>query len=80
MFLDLLRQLLSSKKFVVTLTAVLVWVLARVGWDVPESTLLPVIGALVAFVLAQGWADRGKEAVKEAAALGELGLMDEDPS
>jgi hypothetical protein len=60
----MIKQLLSSKKAVATLAAVLVWVVGRFGANVSEAELLPVIGAICAFVLAQGWADsggRGKE-------------------
>lgn len=64
---DILKALLSSKKFVTTLVAIMVWGLGRVGFDVPEEQLLPVVAALVAFVLAQGWSDSGKEAAKEMA-------------
>ncbi len=67
---DFLKSLLSSKKVLATLAAILVWVLGRFGLDVGEEQLLPVIGSLAAFVLAQGWADHGKEAIKEAERLG----------
>lgn len=66
---ELLRALLESKKFAATVAAILVWVLGRAGLDVSDDMLLPIVGSLVAFVLAQGWADKGKEAVKEAAKL-----------
>jgi len=66
--IDAIKTMLSSKKFIATFVAVLVWVLARVGWDVNPDLLYPVIGSLVAFVLAQGWADKGKEAEKVKAA------------
>lgn len=60
----LLHQLLTSKKAWATIAAILVWVLGRVGWDVPADELLPVIGALCVFVAGQALADVGKEARK----------------
>ena len=60
----LLKSLLESKKAAATLVAVIVWLVARVGWNVDEALLLPVVGSLATFVLAQGFADKGKEAVK----------------
>jgi hypothetical protein len=65
--LNLIQALLQSKKFALTLTAVLVWVLGRAGLDIPPEEILPVVAAIVGFVLAQGWADNGKEAVLAAA-------------
>lgn len=65
--LDIVKQFLTSKKALATLAAILVWVAGRFGWNIGEETLLPIIGMLATFVLAQGWADHGKEAVKEQA-------------
>lgn len=77
----LLGSLLSSKKFLATLAAILVWLLGRLGFDASEEILLPVIGSLAAFVLAQGWADAGpKEGLKEAARQGLIAKGDADPS
>ena len=61
---ELLKQVLTSKKAWATIAAILVWVLGRVGWDVAAEELLPVIGALCAFVVGQALADVGKEAKK----------------
>lgn len=64
---EVVYALLSSKKFLVAAVAALVWVAGRAGMDISEADLMPVVGALVAYVLAQGWADKGKGAVQEAA-------------
>jgi hypothetical protein len=61
---ELLKQILTSKKAWATIAAILVWVLGRVGWDVDAEELLPVVGALCAFVVGQALADVGKEAKK----------------
>lgn len=68
---DMIRQLLTSKKALATLVAVLVWVLGRFGLDVESAELLPLVGAIAAFVVAQGFADQGKEAEKERAKSGQ---------
>ena len=62
---DMVKQLLGSKKAWGTVAAVLVWVIGRFGADVPADELLPLVGAIATFVLAQGFADKGKEAIKE---------------
>lgn len=60
----LLKSLLESKKAAATLVAILVWVIGRFGLDVPAEELGPLVAAIATFVLAQGFADKGKEAVK----------------
>lgn len=70
---SIIGELLSSKKALATLASILVWVIGKIGLEVPAETLLPILGALAAYVLAQGWADAGqKEALKTAAKLGQL--------
>jgi len=51
----------------------LVWLGGHLGLHWSNETLLPLVAALQTFVLAQGWADHGKEAekIKAAAAKGE---------
>ena len=61
-----LLELLNSKKVWATIVAILVWVLGRFGLAVSDADLLPVVGAIMTFVLAQGWADKGKSAIKES--------------
>lgn len=60
----MVKTLLTSKKALATLAAILVWVIGRAGADVDAEELLPVIASLAAFVVGQGWADSGKEAAK----------------
>lgn len=62
--MDLLKQLLSSKKAVATLVAVLVWVGGRFGLDVSAEDLAPIVALIAAYVVGQGIADHGKEAAK----------------
>ena len=67
--MTVLKQLLASKKAVAALVAVVVWAGGRLGLDLTTVDLALPIGAIIAFVLSQGWADHGKEAVKEQAKL-----------
>lgn len=61
---QVIRDLLASKKFLVSLVGVLVWALAKVGFSVDSDALLLVLSPFYAYVLAQGIADHGKEAAK----------------
>jgi hypothetical protein len=61
---DLAVALLKSKKFTVALVTVIAYVAARVGWDVDQAELLAALSPMVAYVLAQAFADQGKEAAK----------------
>lgn len=60
----LLKELLGSKKFWMTVVGVLVWVLGRFGFDVDATELEPIVYSIAALVLGQGIADAGKEAEK----------------
>lgn len=60
---NMIKALLGSKKAWATVTGVIVWVIGR--WvEVDPADLLPVVAAIATFVLAQGFADKGKEATK----------------
>lgn len=64
----LARELLTSKKFVATIIAVALWATGRAGLDLTAEDLALPIGAIIAFILAQGFgADFGKSAAKERA-------------
>lgn len=68
-----IKQMLTSKKFLATLLSIVVWVGARLGWNVDYDTLLGVVSPLWLFILGQGLADTGKEkAVVEAKAAMDL--------
>jgi hypothetical protein len=56
--------LVTSKKFLAAVTAMVVYVAGRFGFDVDPATLDRIYLALLAFVGAQGIADSGKEAAK----------------
>jgi len=59
-----IKDLLGSKKFLVSFVAVLVWILGRFGFHIDEEALLTVLSPFYAYILAQGVADHGKEAAK----------------
>ena len=55
-----IKTMFGSKKFLVALGTVILIVLEDVGVPIPEEVVVP----LVAYVIAQGIADVGKERVK----------------
>ena len=60
-----LLDLVTSKKFLTALTAIIVYVAGRSGFDVDTAMLDRIYGALL--VCAQGIADNGKSAAQVAA-------------
>jgi len=61
----MLKTLLKSKKFLVSLSGVLFVLLNQIsGLEVPEATVLQVVGLMAAYVVGQGFADKGKEEAK----------------
>lgn len=61
------KELLKSKKFLVALVALVVWVAGRAGLDLDREELLGAVTPLWTYVLAQGVADHGKgKALAEA--------------
>ena len=83
-----LIEMLSSKKFLATLVAVIVWLTGRLGLDLDADLLLPIVGAIATYVVAQGAADFMKssavitsESTADAVAgLKEIAADPEDPS
>ena len=59
-----LKDLLASKKFLVTLAAILVYVGGKLGLNLTTDQLMPVLALLASFVVGQGVADMGKEKAK----------------
>ena len=55
--------MLKSKKFWAAVTAALVAIIGDF-FEIPRETVLAVVGPIVAYIVAQGIADAGKEAVK----------------
>jgi hypothetical protein len=63
-----LFDLFTSKKFLTALTAIIVYVAGRFGFDVDTTVLDRIYGALLVYVGAQGIADNGKSAAQVTAA------------
>lgn len=62
--LNLLKQLLSSKKFIVTVSGFIVTLLAKLKFNIDPTTMVALVTMIVGYLLSQGWADAGKEAAK----------------
>ncbi|NRB12202.1 MAG: hypothetical protein HRU44_03105 [Candidatus Thalassarchaeum sp.] len=58
------KDMFASKKFLVAITAVLVSVGAKVGLNVGNDVLLPVVVLVASYIVGQGIADAGKEKAK----------------
>lgn len=67
--LDFLRDLFGSKKFVAALAGVVFVAVNKLGLGIDENTVLAIIGLIASYVIGQGIADNGKEAVIMEAAL-----------
>lgn len=67
-----LIDLFTSKKFLAALTAVIVYLAGRFGFDVDTPTLDRIFAAFLVYVGAQGIADHGKSAATIAAAAGDM--------
>ena len=57
-----LVKLFSSKKFLAALFAAAAWIAGRIGFDLDPVTLGGAITPLITYIIAQGSADKGKEA------------------
>ena len=60
----LIKEILTSKKVLATVSGVVVALALRLGFEVSVETVATVISPIVAYILGQGWADTGKEAAK----------------
>lgn len=63
-----IRDLLSSKKFLAGLVAMVCWIAAHFGYNVDPTTATEMISPLIGFILSQGIADHGKPAAQVTAA------------
>jgi hypothetical protein len=66
------KEMLTSKKFLAAIVAVIVWIAAKAGFSLDSGELLGAVTPLWAYIIGQGIADHGKskaqiEAPKEAA-------------
>lgn len=63
--MDIIKSLLSSKKFLAMIVGLIVTLVGKIGWDIPEETVSKLVGLVASYVVGQGIADFGKEAEKE---------------
>ncbi len=59
----LITELLTSKKVLATIAGVLIVATNRIGLQLPEDAVTQIIGAIAAYVVSQGLADFGKNAL-----------------
>lgn len=62
--MQVIKELLRSKKFVTSIIATVVAVLGTFGFHVDEASLAMVLSPFLAFIVGQGIADTGKEKAK----------------
>lgn len=61
---QVLVDMLTSKKFLTMIVALILGVTNRIGLNLPESELQIVIASLMTYIIGQGFADAGKEKAK----------------
>jgi hypothetical protein len=62
--LNVLKELLASKKFIVMLAAMVVAIASKLGFAIDHDMSTQVITLASAYLVGQGIADHGKEAAK----------------
>lgn len=61
-----IREFLTSKKFIVAVAGLIITGAARYNLNLDPDMVQNFVYVIVAYLLAQGWADSGKEAAKVA--------------
>lgn len=64
---DAIKGILGSKKALMALLSLVVWIVGKLGADLDTETLLPAVAPLWAYIFGQGIADFGKEKAKAEA-------------
>ena len=75
----ILKQILTSKKWLAGIAAVVVWALAQAGILATPDQVLPVLSLLGALIIGQGLADIGKESKKVEVAAIEKAMVEASP-
>jgi hypothetical protein len=60
----MIREAGTSKKFIVTIAGTITAAFLKIGLDIPVEDVAAILAPVIAYLFAQGWADRGKEAAK----------------
>tara|TARA_R110001583_G_scaffold65513_1_gene189323 strand:+ start:351 stop:557 length:207 start_codon:yes stop_codon:yes gene_type:complete len=66
--MSVLKSLLSSKKFIVTIGSMLTTLVAKLGFDVDQEVINSLLAMCAVYVGGQSVADIGKEKAKQEAA------------
>ena len=66
--MQMIKELLASKKAAAMVVGFIVTVLSIVGLDLDPLAVTQVVSPILAYIVAQGFADSGKEAAKIHAA------------
>lgn len=59
-----IKEMLTSKKFIMSVASTAAAAALKIGLDLPVEDVAAILSPMIAYLLAQGWADRGKEAAK----------------
>ncbi|MHA2062778.1 MAG: hypothetical protein ACXAEN_23110 [Candidatus Thorarchaeota archaeon] len=62
--MEVIKSLLKSKKFVVSLVGLAVAIAAHFGLELQDETILLILTPILGYTLSQGVADIGKEKAK----------------
>lgn len=62
--MDVVKEMLRSKKFLALVVAVIVAIGGRFGLELDLAEVGLIVGAIAAYIVGQGIADNGKEAAK----------------
>lgn len=60
----MIREAVTSKKFIMAIAGSICAALLRFGLDIPVEDVAAVLSPIAIYIAAQGWADRGKGAAK----------------
>ena len=59
-----IKEAATSKKFIVSIAGAITGAALKIGLDLPTEDVAAVLSPMIAYIFAQGWADKGKEAAK----------------
>ena len=59
-----IKEAATSKKLITAIAGSITAAFLKIGLELPTETVAAILAPLMAYILGQGWADRGKEAAK----------------
>jgi len=62
--MNIVKQILQSKKALAAIAGVIVILAGKIGLDLPDETALEITGIVIAYILGQGIADVNKPPVQ----------------